>query len=79
MRVIQRFSEEGDELCKAVERFLDTVEVYERDVFLYGSEIPKKLLRRTMTRKEYEGYLNGTLPISTTHREKYFLPHRQEN
>lgn len=63
-RVVYRLAEKGDPLCIKMLEFLngDSDNVYS---FRYGicSKITAKIIGRTLTQEEYEGYLEGKLSV----------------
>jgi len=91
-KVINAFANNGDPLCIKIRDYYNDRNQEIRDSYekrgirgmridfvhsaLGDSEVPEKLLIRTMTKDEYFGILNGDLPftIDPHLKESYFLP-----
>lgn len=76
---IGRLARVGDPLAKAIKEYCQ--DQYLSHLFgpraMEHSEIPEKLLLRTMTEKEYDSYLSGEKPFSTW-KEDRFLSQKVE-
>lgn len=67
---IIEFAKQGDPLCQQMQEYLKSGYSNEY-LFFDNSEIPQKLLTRTMTEQDYSNYLNGKKPISHYEGEHY--------
>ncbi len=76
--IIRALAERGEPLGLAMHEYFQFVGYSVSVEILNCSDIPKKLLLRKMTEREYSGYLHGELPIATlAFRGQHYLPKPQ--
>lgn len=79
-KILKHFADKGDPLASKMVELASHSWLGNVNPIIHGTDIPQKLLTRTMTEKEYDGYLNGKIPVSSFQFERggertlYYIP-----